>query len=182
MSSKITLILGGARSGKSDYAEKLAAELGERILYIATAEAGDGEMEARIKAHRQARPAAWPTLESPKNVGIGLDTYADTPPDGLLMDCLTLLVSNIVLSMEEQPEPEIDAAVKAEIDAIVAAQRKLDVPLIVVSNEVGMGLVPPYPLGRTYRDVLGRANQHLASLADRVLLLVAGLPMTIKGV
>ena len=95
MSSKITLVLGGARSGKSDYAEKLAAGLGERVLYIATAEAGDGEMEARIKAHRQARPATWPTLESPKNVGAALDAVVDTP-DGLLLDCLTLLVSTVI--------------------------------------------------------------------------------------
>lgn len=180
MTSRITLVLGGARSGKSDYAEKLAAEFGERVLYIATAEAGDGEMEARIKAHRQARPTTWSTLEAPNNVGAALDNFVDTPPDGLLLDCLTLLVSNMVLSMEEQPEPEIDAAVKAEIDAIVAAQRQMDVPLIMVSNEVGMGLVPPYPLGRVYRDVLGRANQHFASLADRVLLLVAGLPVMVK--
>ena len=99
----------------------------------------------------------------------------------LLLDCLTLLVSNTVLAMESQPESEIEAAVFAEIDALVDAQVQWGVPLIVVSSEVGLGLVPTYTLGRLYRDVLGRANQYLAALADRVLFMVAGLPLVVKG-
>ncbi len=179
MSTKLTLILGGARSGKSDYAEKLAAEMGRRVLYIATAEAGDEEMAARIEAHRRARPAGWQTLEASRNVGAALAAIDDCP-DALLLDCVTLLVSNIMLAMESEPQAAIDAAVQAEIEAIVAAQKQLDAPLIVVSNEVGLGLVPPYPSSRVYRDVLGRANQRLAALADRVLFMVAGLPMVVK--
>jgi len=176
---QLTLILGGARSGKSDYAEKLAATMGQHILYIATAEAKDEEMVARIEAHRLARPAEWQTLETPRNVGIALATIVDHP-DALLLDCLTLLVSNIALAMESELQATIEAAVQIEIEAIIATRTQLNVPLIIVSNEVGLGLVPSYPLGRVYRDVLGRANQNLAALADRVLFMVAGLPMTVK--
>jgi adenosylcobinamide kinase/adenosylcobinamide-phosphate guanylyltransferase len=177
--AQITLILGGARSGKSAYAEKLAAELGRHVLYIATAEARDEEMAARIDAHQKARPAQWQTLEAPRDVGAAL-TSLNFCPDALLLDCMTLLVSNIVLAMEAAPLDAVETAVQTELDALIATHQKLAVPLIIVSNEVGLGLVPPYPLGRIYRDVLGRANQKLATLADTVLLMVAGLPMTVK--
>lgn len=179
MSTELTLILGGARSGKSDYAEKLAAQMGQRVLYIATAEAGDAEMAARIEAHRLARLPEWQTLEVPRNVGPAL-AAVNTCPEALLLDCLTLLVSNIVMAMEGASEAAIDSAVQAEIEAIIEAQAQLKTPLIVVSNEVGLGLVPSYPVGRLYRDVLGRANQRLATLADRVIFMVAGLPMMVK--
>lgn len=180
MSMKLTLILGGARSGKSAYAEKLATELGPRVLYIATGEAGDEEMAQRIAAHRLARPAAWQTLEAPQKVGAALAAVKDNP-DVLLLDCLTLLVSNILLSKEGESQAVIEAAVQAELEAILAEQARLRAPLFVVSNEVGLGLVPPYPLGRLYRDGLGRANQYLAAQADRVIFMVAGLPLALKG-
>lgn len=180
MPASLTLILGGARSGKSDYAEKLAAEIGQKILYIATAEAHDAEMAARIEAHQQARSKLWTTLEAPRNVAEALTTI-DHRPDGLLLDCLTLLVSNIVLAMEDQPQPAIEATVREEIEGIRNVQEQLDIPLIIVSNEVGLGLVPPYPVGRVYRDVLGRANQQLAATATQVLFMVAGLPMMVKN-
>lgn len=153
--------------------------MGQHVLYIATAEARDGEMAARIEAHRLARPAEWQTLEAPHNVGAALAAI-DTHPDVLLLDCLTLLVSNIMMAKEAEPEATLEAVVQAEIEAIIAARTQLNVPMIIVSNEVGLGLVPSYPMGRVYRDVLGRANQNLAALADRVLFMVAGLPMTIK--
>lgn len=180
MTAELTLILGGARSGKSSYAERLAAELGPSILYIATAEAGDGEMAERIEKHRQDRQADWRTLETPTGVGAAL-ARLDFRPDGLLLDCLTLLVTNLLLAHQDESPAKIEAVVQAELEAILSAHQKLEVPLIVVSNEVGLGVVPPYPLGRLYRDVLGRANQQLAAAADRVLFLVAGLPMVIKG-
>ena len=179
MSAQFILILGGARSGKSDYAEKLAGQLGRRVLYIATAEAKDDEMIARVAAHRQARPAEWQTLEAPRQVGAALASIQGTP-EVLLLDCMTLLVSNIILALETKPQTEIETAVYNEIEAMLDAREKLGVPLVVVSNEVGLGLVPPYELGRTYRDVLGRANQHLAALADQVLFMIAGLPLVIK--
>jgi len=179
LTSPLIVILGGARSGKSDYAEALASQLGRNVLYIATAEARDEEMADRIAVHRQNRPAEWQTLETPRHVGAALTSLVE-PPEVLLLDCLTLLVSNIILEMESEPQEAVEAAVSAEIDEIIAAQKRLDVPLIVVSNEVGLGLVPPYALGRLYRDVLGRANQRLAAQADRMLFMVAGLPLLVK--
>lgn len=176
----LTLILGGARSGKSAYAEKLAAELGRNVLYIATAEIGDEEMAQRIAAHRLSRPAGWQTLEAPRHVGAAL-AEINEPPDALLLDCLTLLASNILLALEVEPQAAVEAAVQTELDTLLSAQMRLGAPLIVVSNEVGLGLVPPYSLGRVYRDVLGRANQYLAARASRVIFMVAGLPMMVKG-
>jgi adenosylcobinamide kinase/adenosylcobinamide-phosphate guanylyltransferase len=181
LTAQLTLILGGARSGKSTYAEKLATEMGQRVLYIATAEAKDVEMAERIAAHRLARPATWQTLEAPRHVGDALSTL-ERRPDVMLLDCLTLLVSNIILELESEPQTTIEAVIETEIQSIMTTRKNLDVPLIVVSNEVGLGLVPDYPLGRLYRDVLGRANQYLASLADQVFFMVAGLPLTVKNV
>ena len=150
------------------------------MLYIATAQAGDEEMVARIAAHQQARPAEWFTLEAPRHLAAALTTVTESPRV-MLLDCLTLLVSNILLAMENEPQPDIEQAVYAEIDAVLAARQQFDAALIVVSNEVGLGLVPAYSLGRLYRDVLGRANQYLAARADRVLFMVAGLPLTVKA-
>ena len=181
LTSPLILILGGARSGKSDYAETLASQLGRNVLYIATAEANDDEMAARIAVHRQNRPAGWQTLEAPRQVGVALASLVELP-EVLLLDCLTLLVSNIILEREAEPPEAVEAAVSAEINDLIAAQGRLAVPLLIVSNEVGLGLVPPYPLGRLYRDVLGRANQRLAAEADRVLFMVAGLPLVVKDV
>jgi adenosylcobinamide kinase/adenosylcobinamide-phosphate guanylyltransferase len=176
---QLILILGGARSGKSDYAERLATELGQRVLYIATAEIGDEEMAQRIAAHRSTRPPTWQTLEASRRVGATLAEIGNLA-EVLLLDCLTLLVSNILLALEAEPQPVIEAAVQAELEDLLAVQARLGTPLIVVSNEVGLGLVPPYPLGRVYRDLLGRANQTLAARAGRVIFMVAGLPMVIK--
>jgi adenosylcobinamide kinase/adenosylcobinamide-phosphate guanylyltransferase len=180
MLPQITLILGGARSGKSDYAERLAAKLGQHVLYIATAEAGDEEMAQRIAAHRAARPATWQTVEAPRQLGAALAEVQEHP-DVILLDCLTLLASNLLLAMESEPQAAIEVALRVELESLLSAQQRLNAPLIIVSNEVGLGLVPPYPLGRIYRDVLGRANQYLATRADRVIFMVAGIPMTVKG-
>lgn len=180
MPAQLILILGGARSGKSSYAEKLAAELGPRVLYVATAEAGDEEMARRIEVHRRSRPDSWSTLEAPVRVGAALSAYFPGDRQVVLLDCLTLLVSNIILALENEPPAVVESAVRQEVETILAVKAGLDVPLIVVSNEVGLGLVPPYPLGRVYRDLLGWANQRLAAAADRVLFMVAGLPMVLK--
>lgn len=183
---ELTLVLGGARAGKSAFAEQLAASYGRQVLYVATAEIKDEEMRARIAVHRAQRPADWQTLEAPRQVGATL--LARRPAvDAILVDCLTLLVSNILLGYvdPEAPTPEAEeqagAALTAELEALLRARAELQRPMVVVSNEVGLGLVPPYPIGRLYRDMLGRANQHLAAAADRVYLLVAGLPLTLKG-
>jgi adenosylcobinamide kinase/adenosylcobinamide-phosphate guanylyltransferase len=176
----LTFILGGARSGKSAYAQKLASERGEPVLYVATAEAGDEEMATRIAGHRRARPASWITLEAPHRAGAAICAQ----PAGfrtLLLDCLTLLASNIIVPLPEPANEGIAvAALKEEIDALLDAWRAGSAHWIIVSNEVGLGLVPPYPLGRLYRDALGWANQRLAAEADEVLFMVAGLPMKVK--
>lgn len=190
----LTLILGGARSGKSTYGEALAPRLGRRVLYVATAEALDDEMRARVAAHQDRRPAGWITLEAPRNVGTALraSTEARTA-DVILLDCLTLLVSNVILAQEQESDgrsgpdvPVLDeetawTAVEAEVESLFEAHRLLGAHLIVVSNEVGLGVVPPYSLGRTYRDCLGRANQLLARAADHAILMVAGLPVDLKA-
>jgi len=177
---KLILVLGGARSGKSTFAERLAAQRGGRVVYIATAQALDEEMASRVAAHRQKRPAAWQTLELPTGVGQAL--LANPPQtDIIVLDCLTLLVSNLLLEASSDPdhpdETQAAAQVDAEIQGLLEAYQSSRAIWIVVSNEVGMGLVPPYPLGRVYRDLLGWANQRLAERADTVYFMLAGIPM-----
>ncbi len=178
---ELTLILGGARSGKSRYAEQVAPQLGRRVLYVATAQAGDPEMAARIAAHRAARPKFWATLEADQRVGRAILEFAGDY-DVLLFDCLTLLASNVLGRLNEPiDESTADSALADEVDGLLEAYRSRAAPWLVISNEVGLGIVPPYPLGRVYRDVLGRANQRLAAAADNVLFMVAGLPLVVKG-
>lgn len=181
MAGKLILVLGGARSGKSSYAEKLALELGgPDVLYVATAQAYDDEMRARIAAHRAVRPAGWRTLEAPSLADADL-AQAVGPARVVLLDCLTLLASNTILALGEEPaEDAAEEAMARQIAALLQVYQAGDATWIAVSNEVGMGLVPPYPLGRVYRDVLGRANQRLAAAADHVCLMVAGLPLKVK--
>jgi adenosylcobinamide kinase/adenosylcobinamide-phosphate guanylyltransferase len=180
----ITLILGGARSGKSTYAEQLAAQCDGSVLYVATAQAWDEEMASRIAAHRAQRPAHWRTLEAPVEVGKAI--LGAMPADVILLDCLTLLASNVIAPLDPADQAVADQALKAEIDALCDAATTVTdtnrtVHWIIVSNEVGLGIVPAYPLGRMYRDALGRANQRLAALADEVFFMVAGLPLTVKA-
>ncbi len=182
MSYHLTFILGGARSGKSSYAQRLAAELNESVLYVATAEAGDEEMQARIAAHQAERPAHWRTLEAPRNVGPSINAFLhDSNADVILLDCLTLLANNVIVPL---PEPvsydAAEQAIMAEVDSLLTTYLSHTAHWIIVSNEVGLGLVPPYPLGRVYRDALGRANQKIAAAADEVFFMVADLPMKVK--
>jgi adenosylcobinamide kinase/adenosylcobinamide-phosphate guanylyltransferase len=188
MTRRLTFILGGARSGKSSYAEALAAEhaaaSANAVLYVATAEAWDDEMRARIAAHKAQRPAHWRTLEAPRHPGAAIAELIGAEPDGppvILLDCLTLLANNVLIALPEgASEAEATAALGAEVDELLDAWRASAAHWIIVSNEVGLGIVPAYPLGRLYRDALGRANQRLAAAADAVLLMVAGLPLRIK--
>ena len=180
---RLTLILGGARSGKSTYAERLASQRSFRVAYIATAQALDEEMSARIAMHQQKRPPSWQTLEIPANVG---QTIQSNPPDVdvIILDCLTLLVSNLLLqtspSPDEPDEKQATVAVDRELSQLLEVIQASQAEWIVVSNEVGMGLVPPYHLGRIYRDLQGWANQRLASNADQVYFMIAGIPMRLS--
>ena len=181
MARRLTLILGGARSGKSRYAERVAPRLGRRVLYVATAQPGDEEMAARIAAHQAARPKDWTTLEAERLVG-GAILSAKAEYDVVLIDCMTLLAANVVGQMAEPvDQAAAEAALNSEIDGLLDAYAARVARWLVISNEVGLGVVPPYPLGRLYRDALGRANQRLADAADNVLFMVAGLPMAVKG-
>ena len=185
---RLLLLLGGARSGKSAYGEALSTQLAreEPVLYIATATARDDEMRQRIARHRANRPPHWLTVEEPRNPASALD--ATTAPVALL-DCVTLLVANLLLATADDPNnlDESDFAsgateesVDRAIGDLLDAWRAQSSTLILISNEVGMGIVPPYPLGRVYRDCLGRVNARLAAEADTVLLMVAGLPIELK--
>jgi len=174
---KSILITGGARSGKSRFAQQLAAEAGGRVLFIATAEAKDEDMRLRIEAHRESRPAGWKTLEAPLEIS-GIISQHAREAEIVVIDCITMLVANILLqSRGDTPAEEL--ALK-EIQAIVDQMDKLEATFIMVTNEVGLGVVPDNELGRRYRDYLGRANQILTQHADEVYLMVAGIPMRLK--
>jgi adenosylcobinamide kinase / adenosylcobinamide-phosphate guanylyltransferase len=162
----LTFLLGGARSGKSALATELAALWGGRVTLIATGEARDDEMAARIEAHRAERPAEWETVEEPLDLQAAL---AAVPVDvGVIVDCLSLWVANMI----ERGDGDDDVQALSERAAAVA--RKRTSPTIVVSNEVGLGVVPASPLGRRYRDLLGRVNAQWAAAADEAALVVAG--------
>lgn len=167
------LVLGGARSGKSRYAVEQAAQSGSRVAFLATARALDGDMAARIARHRAERPARWPTLEEPHDL-VGACRRAATAHDLVLVDCVTLWVANLMDRGDD------DAAVLAAAEDVAKLQRERVVSLLIVSNEVGEGVHPSTALGRRFRDLLGSVNQRLAAAADRVTLMVAGLPVTVK--
>jgi adenosylcobinamide kinase/adenosylcobinamide-phosphate guanylyltransferase len=178
LAKKNILILGGARSGKSHYAQELAKKLDDKVLFVATGEPLDEEMQARIADHIKARPKNWQTLEITTSVGRQLERQiGDT--EVVIIDCLTLLVSNLL--RDEPDYPEGEKRVTFEIDELIACIDKLNASFIIVSNEVGMGLVPEAKLGRIYRDLLGKANQLIAQHADEVYLMIAGIPIKLKG-
>jgi adenosylcobinamide kinase/adenosylcobinamide-phosphate guanylyltransferase len=167
----VTLVLGGARSGKSRYAERLIENAAAAGAYCATATAGDEEMARRIAAHRGRRGRFWHTIEEPLALAPVIAAEA-RPQRPLLIDCLTLWLSNLLLA--ERP-------VAAETEALCAALRQAAGPVVLIANEVGLGIVPQTPLGRRFRDEAGRLNQEVAAIADRVVFLAAGLPLMLKA-
>jgi adenosylcobinamide kinase/adenosylcobinamide-phosphate guanylyltransferase len=174
------LLIGGAGSGKSYFAQELAKKLGEPVLFVATATGGDEEMLQRIEEHRRKRPPAWKTLEVTTEVGKNI-TQKIGETKVVIVDCITLLASNI-LSQQGEPVkvPLIEKRLSAEIDGLIECTQKLDASFIIVTNEVGLGVVPASRLGRLYRDLLAGANQKLAEAADEVYLMVAGLAVPLK--
>ena len=177
MSKRLTLVLGGVRAGKSRYAQELAGN-GRRVLFVATAEAGDQEMAARIQAHQAERPADWHTLEEPLDLVTAL---APRLPDydTVLLDCLTLWVSNLLL--EEHGDYDVRPDISSTARRLLELFEQSDTAWIVVSNEVGLGVVPATKLGRIYADELGRVNQLFAAAADDVIVMFAGLPVNIEA-
>jgi len=203
MAKKFILILGGARSGKSKFAQSLAKKMGTKVIFVATAEPLDGEMALRIKEHKGVRPKSWCTLEITDKVGQKLAGQIDNA-EVVLLDCITLLVSNLLTSLchcetrnaeansllchPEQSEgslsfarTDVENRVMAEIQDLTKCIDNYEGTFIVVSNEVGLGLVPENKLGRIYRDLLGKANQLLAQHADEVYFMISGIPVKIKG-
>jgi len=182
---KFILVLGGARSGKSEFAENLANDLAPSVTYVATAAAGDGEMTRRIENHRSRRPPGWKTVEETHLLPEVLREHGSTP-GVVLVDCLTVWLTNLLLD-ESIPYP--GAPDEAKEDFITSkvselANRALEcrAHVLLVANEVGMGIVPAYPLGRLFRDVAGRANRHLAGMADEVYFVAAGLALEMKSI
>jgi adenosylcobinamide kinase / adenosylcobinamide-phosphate guanylyltransferase len=181
---KIILLLGGARSGKSHYAQMLAEQSAQKVLFVATAEAGDEDMRLRIEKHKQNRPSAWRTLEARDHLGSRIeDEIGDESL--VLIDCITLLVNNIFCRYDEKQFEDIadsvlEKQVISEMNELITCFRKVKADFIIVSNEVGLGLVPDNRMGRLYRDILGRANQMLAQSSSEVYLMVAGIPLRVK--
>jgi adenosylcobinamide kinase/adenosylcobinamide-phosphate guanylyltransferase len=165
----LTLVLGGARSGKSRHAEGLVTAAAAPWVYVATAQAGDAEMAARIADHRARRGAGWHTIEAPHDPAAAI---AAAPAGGLLVDCLTLWLTNRMLA---------DADIEAETAGLESTLASRRGPVVLVSNEVGAGIVPDNALARRFVDLQGRLNQRIAARADRVVLVVAGLPLIVKG-
>lgn len=179
MGQQLTLILGGARSGKSDHAQMLVQQAQQPALFVATATAGDEEMKHRIEVHRANRPDHWQTLEAPLTVAAAIESAPQLP--WVLVDCITILVSNILMTFTEPiDEKYYKTKVEEEIEAMISCYKNHPGKWVIVSNEVGLGLVPAYVMGRYYRDALGRANQQLAKVSDQVILMVAGIPMKVK--
>lgn len=173
MKPKLILVLGGARAGKSTFALRVAKEHAGAgsVTFIATAQALDDEMAQRIARHREERPAHWSTIEEPFQLDDALIKSSNS--DVAIVDCLTLFVSNWLLR-DDAPK------LQETVESFLATVRSQTQTVICVSNEVGLGLVPETPLGRTFRDLLGRVNQQFAEAADEVYLLVAGLPLRLK--
>jgi adenosylcobinamide kinase / adenosylcobinamide-phosphate guanylyltransferase len=181
---KIILLLGGARSGKSRYAQELAQKTSGKVLFVATASAGDEDMRRRILKHQNERPPSWRTLEATAQIGRYIEKNIGDA-QVVIIDCITLLVNNLFFRKTDRDFDNIDESllekeVIAEVQELLFCFKKIDASYIIVSNEVGLGLVPDNRMGRLYRDILGRANQMLARDADEVFFMVAGIPLKVK--
>ena len=179
---QIVLVTGGARSGKSSFAEKYAAKFGKNIAYIATSQIFDDEMKFRVKLHRERRPSDWETFEAPFDAHEALKE-AGKEHDMILFDCLTIYVSNLLCSLPSIDDSDKNYALaKEKIDLLLAQAKENDGTTIFVSNEVGSGIVPDNHLSREYRDIAGLVNQWTAAAADKVYLVSRGLPVDIKKI
>ncbi len=183
MADRLVLILGGVRSGKSAFAEKLARELDQPTLYLATGQATDPEMDERIRRHRRSRPDGWTTLEEPLDPAAALEPAlaVPQPPQTILVDSLDVWIANLLLKHERESATEVESLALSSLDRLLDVCIKSPATFFLVSSEVGLSPVPPNRLGRHFQDLLGLVNQRVAAAADRVYLVVAGIPMEVKG-
>ncbi len=189
MAAHLSLVLGGVRSGKSAFAEKLVRESGRPAVYLATGVATDPEMEERIRRHRESRPTDWATVEEPLDLAGQLEAVttglgrndALLPAPAVLIDSLDLWVANLMLGLDGLDEGAAEKHVLDALDRVLRCAGETTTSLFLVSSEVGLSLVPQEPLGRRFQDVLGTVNQQVAAAADRVYLVVAGIPTEVKG-
>ena len=184
----ISLITGGARSGKSAYAEKICMDTGKPVAYIACGKVMDEEMADRVKKHRDRRPPGWPTVERYRDFYELSDWQGFAEHEVYLLDCVTTMATNLMLdedldfdtcSMEEMNR--LEEKIMEQFDALLSVMEAANKKLVLVSNEVGQGVVPAYRMGRFFRDLAGRINQRLAGEADEVIWMVSGIPVRIKG-
>ena len=183
MSAKIILVLGGVRSGKSAFAETLVRQMERPTVYLATGQATDAEMAQRILRHREARPDEWHTVEEPLKLAGSLATAleASGPNSVVLVDSLDTWVSNLLLAQEEKSAGELESLAKSQVEQLIDVCANSSFAVMMVSSEVGHSLVPPNKLGRRFQDLLGLVNQQAADLAHQVYLVVAGIPVELKG-
>src|SRR6266853_1151223 len=170
----VTFVLGGVRSGKSRFAQRVASGSGS-VIFIATAKPSDAEMELRIERHRKSRPAAWQTLEVPVDLDVAISSLQDPKQLGVI-DCLTVYLANVMSKAQGQ-----ESAIKEHTERLCSALKETRASIILVSNEVGSGVHAATVTGRIYCDLLGELNQRVAALADNVILMVAGIPVPVKG-
>ena len=171
----VTFVLGGVRSGKSRFAQRIASGFGS-VIFIATAKPSDPEMELRIERHRKTRPAAWRTLEVPVDLDVAISSLQD-PKQLAVIDCLTVYLANVMSKAQGQ-----ESAIKEHTERLCSALEETKSSIVLVSNEVGSGVHAPTATGRFYCDLLGELNQRVAALADNVILMVAGIPVAVKGI
>lgn len=183
---KIIYITGGAKSGKSKFAEKMVEEIGEKINYIATLTCFDDEMKEKVKIHKDRRNEKYKTIEAYKNFDIIFENIDEK--ETILLDCLTNMVSNLIFEENidfdknlKINKEKLDIKIKKEVENLIKVLKKHKGISVIVSNELGMGIVPVYPLGRYFRDIAGEINQYVAEKSDEVYLTVSGIPMKIKG-
>jgi len=183
MADHLSLILGGVRSGKSAFAEELARQLEQPTLYLATGQATDAEMEERIRRHQRTRPDSWVTLEEPLDPAGGLESALaiPKPPQVILIDSLDIWVANLLLKHEKEPADRVESLALSKLDRLLDVCSQSTATFFLVSSEVGLSPVPPNTLGRHFQDLLGLVNQKVAAAADRVCLVVAGIPVEVKG-
>ena len=184
--SKLILVTGGARSGKSTFAEGIAKECGHNVLYVATSKPIDDEMKQRIAKHKAQRPSEWETLEEYKDLDFAISQHIQGK-EAVLLDCITIMITNLMFdetyewdSLTRDEVQEIENSIQHQIERLISLSKMSEVTFVIVTNELGLGIVPATALSRDFRDIAGRMNQLIARAADEVYFCVSGIPMKIK--